>query len=209
MQRNNKFDAVILANGDYPTAEIPLEILKNGSYIVCCDGSADRYISEGNIPNIIIGDGDSISIDNKELYKHLFVVDSDQETNDQTKAIKFLLSKGLRNIAIVGATGKRDDHSLGNIALLTEYANMGANIVTFTDYGVFIPCQNCKEFDCVAGAQVSIFNINATEFSSEGLKYPIYDFKYWWQGTLNESLIGHFKIEAKGEYIIFITYNRK
>ena len=30
MQRNNKFDAVILANGDYPTAEIPLEILKNG-----------------------------------------------------------------------------------------------------------------------------------------------------------------------------------
>ena len=90
MQRNNKFDAVILANGDYPTAEIPLEILKNGSYIVCCDGSADRYISEGNIPNIIIGDGDSISIDNKELYKHLIVVDSDQETNDQTKAIKFL-----------------------------------------------------------------------------------------------------------------------
>ena len=209
MQQNKKFDAVILANGDYPTAEIPLGILNTGSYIVCCDGSADRYISEGNIPDIIIGDGDSISTGNRDLYKHLIVIDSDQETNDQTKAVKFLFDKGIKNIAIVGATGKRDDHSLGNISLLTEYANMGVNIMTFTDYGVFIPCQNNKEFDCIAGAQVSIFNINAKDFSSEGLKYPIYDFQYWWQGTLNESLTDHFKIKAKGEYIIFITYNKK
>lgn len=204
-----KFDAVILANGDYPTAENPLKILMNGSYIVCCDGSADKYISEGNIPDVIIGDGDSISIVNQKLYSHLIVIDSNQETNDQTKAVKFLLSKGLRNIAIIGATGKRDDHSLGNIALLTEYADMGANVMTFTDYGVFIPCHNTKVFDCVENAQVSIFNINAKEFSSEGLKYPIYDFQYWWQGTLNESPNGHFKINAKGDYIIFITYNKK
>lgn len=52
-------EAVILANGDYPTHPIPLQILANAPYIICCDGGADAYIDRGNVPDVIIGDGDS------------------------------------------------------------------------------------------------------------------------------------------------------
>ena len=59
----------------------------------------------------------------------------DQETNDQTKAVNYLMEKGFRRIAIVGATGRREDHTLGNISLLMEYMRMGQKYVMYTDYG--------------------------------------------------------------------------
>ena len=109
-------EAVILANGDYPTHPIPLQILANAPYIVCCDGGADTYIDRGNVPDVIIGDGDSLSEENRRKYSHILHCVSDQETNDQTKAVNFLLLQGKKNIAIVGATGKREDHTLGKPA---------------------------------------------------------------------------------------------
>lgn len=56
-----KVEAVVLANGEYPTAPLPLQILADAPYVVCCDGGADEYIRNGHTPNLIIGDGDSIS----------------------------------------------------------------------------------------------------------------------------------------------------
>ena len=209
MLNNREIDAVIVANGDFPSAEIPLQILQRAKIVICCDGGADEYIAKGFVPDIIIGDGDSLSAENRNRFADIIHYDPDQETNDQTKAVKFLINKGLRNIVIVGATGKRDDHTLGNIALLAEYLRMGATVRSYTDYGVFIPCRDYNTFSCKAGAQVSIFNISATNLKSEGLTYPIYDFTAWWQGTLNESPTESFTISAQGEYIVYITYERK
>ena len=209
MLSNKEIDAVIVANGDFPSAEDPLQILQRSPMVVCCDGGANEYIAKGYTPDLIIGDGDSLSVENRARFAAIIHYDPDQETNDQTKAVKFLLSKGLRRIAIVGATGKRDDHTLGNIALLAEYLKMGADVTSYTDYGVFIPCRDFNSFHCKAGAQVSIFNISAKKLSSEGLVYPIYDFTAWWQGTLNEAISEQFSISAEGEYIVYITYERK
>ena len=79
-------DAVILADGEYP-----LRLLRETPYIVCCDGAANTFISHGYIPNMIIGDGDSLSVENRMLYKDRLLYVADQETNDLTKAIRFLL----------------------------------------------------------------------------------------------------------------------
>jgi thiamine pyrophosphokinase len=209
MKIDNLSNVVILANGGYPSSRQALDILLNSDCVVCCDGAANRFIAEGHTPSIIIGDGDSISEENRIRYKDIIVIDSDQETNDQTKAVNYLINKGITEFSIVGATGKRDDHTLGNIALLAEYLNMGAKVYSYTDYGVFIPCRNQCEFKCVENAQVSIFNINARELRSEGLSYPIYDFTAWWQGTLNNCPSGSFKINAIGDYIVYITYDKK
>ena len=209
MLSNKDIDAVIVANGDFPSAKIPIQILQRAKIVVCCDGGADEYIAKGFTPDIIIGDGDSLSAENRERFADIIHYDADQETNDQTKAVKFLLDKGLLNIAIVGATGKRDDHTLGNIALLAEYLRMGATVRSYTDYGVFIPCSGSNTFNCKAGAQVSIFNISAKNLTSEGLTYPIYDFTAWWQGTLNEATAEQFTINASGDYIVYITYESK
>lgn len=202
----DRFEAVILANGEYPTADTPLHILHHTPYVVCCDGSADRYIELGNRPDVIIGDGDSLSEENRTRYADIIIYNPDQETNDQTKAVEYLADRGIKDIAIVGATGKCEDHTIGNIALLVEYMRMGVNVRSYTDYGVFIPCRGDNTFECHAGQKVSIFNISAKNLSCKGLEYPIYDFTAWWQGTLNRCTGSEFTIHAEGEYIVFINY---
>lgn len=201
-----KINAVILANGDYPSAPLPLQILEEAPYVVCCDGGANEYIAKGHLPDVIIGDGDSLSEENRIKYASLIHFNPDQETNDQTKAVKYLLSLGKRRIAIVGATGKREDHTLGNISLLMEYRRMGAEVRMYTNYGVFIPCKDTCTFACSPNQQVSIINFTARGLKAKGLAYPIYDFTNWWQGTLNACTDTSFTIEAEGEYLLFLNY---
>lgn len=200
------FEAVVVAGGDYPTAPQPLEVLHNAPFVVCCDGAADRYIATGHVPDAIVGDGDSISAYNRTKYASRLHIVAEQETNDQTKAVNFLLGKGMRHIAIVGATGRREDHTIGNISLLIEYARAGAQVRSFTDHGVFIPCNGDTTLKCRKGQQVSIFSITAKNLSAEGLLYPIYDFTNWWQGTLNECTGEEFTIHAEGEYLLFVNF---
>ncbi len=199
-------EAVVLANGDYPFADVPFQLLKRAPYVVCCDGGANEYIERGCLPNIIIGDGDSLSETNRLKYADLIYHNPDQETNDQTKAVQYLLSKGKRKIAIVGATGKREDHTIGNVSLLIEYMRMGAEVRSYTDYGVFVPCKDTCVFESRPGQQVSIFNFTAKGLKSKGLAYPIYDFTSWWQGTLNRCTNTSFTMEAEGEYLVFLNY---
>ena len=204
--KNDMFDAVIVAGGEFPTAPQPLEVLQGAQYVVCCDGAADRYIATGHVPDAIVGDGDSISAENRGKFAQLLHIIAEQESNDQTKAVRFLMEHGKRRIAIVGATGRREDHTIGNISLLIEYARAGCDVRSFTDHGVFIPCNGTTTHKCHKGQQVSIFSITAKEMSAQGLLYPIYDFNNWWQGTLNECTGEEFTIKAKGEYLLFINY---
>ncbi len=204
-------DAAILADGDFPTTPIAIERLSSAPFVVCCDGAANTYIANGYTPDIIIGDGDSISPENRERFKEWIVYNPDQQTNDLTKAVEYLIRRfgGSLSIDIVGATGKREDHTLANIALLIEYNRMGVDVRAYTDYGVFIPCKGSKELSVVKGAQISIFNINATALCATGLAYPIYDFSALWQGTLNEATESKITINGNGEFIVYVTYNKK
>lgn len=201
-----EIEAVVLANGEYPTNSLPLKVLAEAPYVVCCDGGADEYIRRGHIPDVIIGDGDSLSEENRSKHADILHRISDQETNDQTKAVTFLLAQGKRRIAIVGATGKREDHTLGNLSLLIDYMRAGADVRTYTDYGVFIPCLGTRTFPCHPGQQISIINFNARQLHGKGLVYPLSDFTNWWQGTLNECTGTEFTVEAVGEYLLMINY---
>ena len=198
--------AVILANGEYPAHELPLRLLAEAQLVVCCDGAANEYISRGHTPDVIIGDGDSLLPEYKKRFSSIILQISDQETNDQTKAVHYLQSKGIRKIAIVGATGKREDHTLGNISLLVEYMRSGMEVRTVTDYGTFIPVSDTQSFASYPGQQVSIINFGAEGLKGEGLFYPLSDFTNWWQGTLNEAIADEFTIHCIGEYLVFLAY---
>lgn len=200
------FDAVVLANGEYPTHAFAQQWLMQAPYVICCDGAANEYLRRGFTPDAIIGDGDSISPENRERFAALFHPVADQETNDQTKAIHFLRTQGKRRILIVGATGRREDHTLGNISLLVDYRQAGIDVRMATNYGLFTPAQGDCTFASHHGQQVSIFNFGAQGLQAEGLVYPLSDFTHWWQGTLNEAIGTEFTIRATGDYLVFQTY---
>ncbi len=203
-------EAVILGNGDFPTAAIPLAALANARYVCCCDGAAAGYISRGFVPDAIVGDGDSLSKEFKEKYHDILHIVNEQEDNDQTKATRHCISMGFRSIAYVGATGKREDHTLGNISLIERYRNeMGIDAVMLTDHGYFFAAEGDAGFDTFAGQQVSIFNFSCSKIESSGLKWNSYAYGSWWQGTLNEAVGTSVKFSADGRYLVFCTYNGK
>lgn len=202
-------EAVVVGNGEFPSHPFPLSVLDQAPCVVCCDGGANALVESGRLPDWIVGDGDSLSEENRIRFQDRIHRIPDQETNDQTKAVSFLASQGIRWIAILGATGKREDHTLGNISLLMEYQQMGLEVVMLTDYGFFTPAADTQTFAGFPHQQVSVFNFDAVQLRSEGLKYPIYDFRYWWQGTLNEVEGESFRIMAKGHYLVYRTYEAK
>lgn len=208
-------DAVIIADGDFPTCSIPLSVLSDAPYICCCDGAAQSLMEHGITPNAIVGDGDSLTPDFKERYADIIHIVEEQEYNDLTKATQFAvqhLQRASSTLAIcyLGCTGRREDHTLGNISLLAYYMReFCIQPLMYTDHGIFIASHGARTFLSFPRQQVSIFNLNCSRLSSENLKWQAYPSKEMWQGTLNESLATSFTIHADGDYLIYQTYEPK
>lgn len=203
-------DTVILGGGDYPAHPCPLRILREAERVICCDGAAQAYLQhEGKAPWRIVGDGDSLPESLLTCFPDIIRRFAEQDTNDQSKATRYALAHGAHRIAYVGATGRREDHTLGNISLLMDYMRMGAEVRMYTDHGVFIPCHNRFEAESPLETQVSIFNFGAIHFRATGMRYPLSDFTSWWQGTLNANTAPHFMVDAEGDFLIYLTYEQK
>lgn len=204
---NRTAETVIIANGRFPKHSFPLSCIKEAKYIVCCDGAANDFIAKGGIPDAIVGDCDSISEENRIRFADIIHPNPDQETNDLTKSVQFCVDNGKKNIIIVGGTGKREDHTIGNISLLAEYEKI-ADITMVTDWGIFTPISDSKEFKSYRGEQVSIFAIDPKKLVTHNLKYPVDGriLTNWWQGSLNESLGDSFRIDPQGRVIVFQVF---
>jgi len=200
---------VILANGAYPTHEVPLKHLHNAGLIVCCDGAAEKLVAHGLEPGIIIGDLDSVSPALKKRYEKVLVQDSDQETNDLTKAVMWCISRGIEEVVSLGATGIREDHTLGNISLIADY-NRSIKATMLTDTGSFRVYDRSVTINSTPGQQVSVFSIdNKLKVTSSGLKFPLNNLvlKSWWRGTLNEATGETFRLSFKNaNVIVFLKY---
>jgi thiamine pyrophosphokinase len=202
--------AVIICKGQFPKKEYPLYVLGEADYILCCDGALKTYLrhaekmalkrpSDGQtvrIPDVVIGDMDSLSPRFKKDYPGVMVHESEQDDNDQTKAVRYAIGhfKDISNIHILGATGMREDHTVGNMSLLMEYTRMfdlkGLGIDMISDYGTTFAVTDTVTLEVGTGRAISIFSPdNSLRISSKGLTWPTDGvvFDNWWKATLNRA----------------------
>ena len=202
--KKNNNNTVILANGAFPEHDIPLGYLNNAGRIVCCDGGVENLIEAGYTPDAIIGDMDSTGKLFAGRFQDIIFSDDDQETNDLTKAVSWCSKRGFNSLVILAATGKREDHTIGNISLLAEYIK-DVSVKMVTDTGILIPLLKSSIVSSFPGQQVSVFSIDPdTEITSHGLRYPLKSKKInnWWVATLNESKGDSFSLQFRGGPII-------
>jgi thiamine pyrophosphokinase len=197
-------NVVIICDGVFPKSEYPRYLIRTADFIICCDGALVKFLrnskaifGEQRLPDLVTGDMDTLSESMQRKYADIIVKEDEQEHNDQTKAVRWALNnlEGIESIYIIGATGGRADHTIGNAALLMEYTRMfdlnGINIESVTDNGTIFPINDTIEFDCGTGREVSIFTPdNTLRIKSEGLMYPTDEvvFDNWWKATLNKSV---------------------
>lgn len=197
---------VILANGLFPTAQRGLDLLKAADLLICCDGAADKLIAKGMSPHVIIGDMDSLSTEVSELYASLMIQSDDQESNDLTKAVHYCIEEGYPSVTILGATGLREDHTLGNISLMMEYYPR-IEVQIISDFGVFFLVQNGEQVPTFVGEKISFFSIdNRVRVSSTGLKYPLNDLQLsnWYRASLNEATANHFILNFESDLPLIV-----
>lgn len=200
---------VILADGSFPERGEALDYLRQAHTIIACDGATQKLLDFGLEPMHIVGDMDSLSEDLKLRFASIISPSKDQETNDLTKAVLKALDLGVEQAVILGATGQREDHTLGNIGLLAEHAHK-LELQMISDYGLFIPLAESAHLPSYKGQQISIFNpIGQAKISTSHLKYPITNrsLNNWWEGTLNEATGEQFSLAFNaGVLVVYCAF---
>ena len=202
---------VILANGSFPRRKFLLEMLHAAVRIVCCDGAAANLLRAGLEPDLVVGDMDSLDPALKKRFKSCLLHESEQESNDLSKAFRACMARGWRDIAILGAGGRREDHLLGNASLLPLFAAAGADVRMETDDGTFLPVLNSASFHRPVGTKVSIFSFHPEmPVTASGLKYPLDKLRlpFWWCGTLNETNAPEFSLVFDGRAPLLLYFPR-
>ena len=172
-------ETVILANGAPPKHVVPLAHLREATELICCDGACRAARQLGREPDFVVGDGDSLAVADRAALGERFVRVAEQETNDLAKAFRFAVQRQPQRLVILGATGLREDHALGNIFWLFDFAAEFPAVSICTDHGVFEVVSARREFACRPGEAVSIFAPDReTRVVSAGLVWPLDDVRF-------------------------------
>ena len=211
---------VILAAGDFPTHPVPLQALREADFVVCCDSAYREWRTknaERRTEFVVIGDGDSLPEEDKRQLGYRWIQVDEQDYNDLHKAMAYATTQfniQHSTFNIIGATGRREDHTLGNISYMVTFAEEypGANIEMLTEHGRFCAMTGSCTFASFPRQQVSIFTMTPDKpIHSEGLKWPLDGFhaRRWWQASLNEALGTEFSLRTEGWLVVFQTYDPK
>lgn len=189
---------VILCAGAFPTEPFPLYLLDSAEGVVCCDKAAETYAERypGKKPLAVVGDMDSLSKDIQERFSDILVHETEQNYNDMTKAMRWVLREHpeVTDITILGATGLREDHTIGNLGLLMEYPRLfdlgERRVQIVSDYGTAFCITDSCDLHLGEGRRISFFSAdNSLHVSSEGLEWPLDSVVWdaWWKATLNRT----------------------
>ena len=200
--KKHKNIAVVL-NGQMPKEKILINQIQSADYIIAVDGSGNTLIDLNIIPDVIIGDLDSInSIKDKNIE---FVKTEDQSKTDFRKTLEWCIKKNILEISIYGISGKSDDHFLGNYYTLNDFGTI-IKWTAYTDFSFISPCKGTKEFESFSGQKVSLFCMNGESIiNSKNLEYPLksYLLKPSDKAVRNISVSTKFTIASSNNILVF------
>ena len=189
---------VILCDGLFPSEPYPLYLLDSAEGVVCCDGALIKYLARypDRWPLAVVGDMDSLSAERQNAFRDILVPVAEQDDNDMTKAMSWVLREHpeVQDIVILGATGLREDHTIGNLGLLMEYTRLfdlgGRKVSIVSDFGTAFAVTDSCDLHLGEGRRFSFFTAdNSLKVTSTGLQWPLDDvvFDAWWKATLNRT----------------------
>lgn len=114
--------AVIISGGNSPSERLLNKELKNAQIIICADSGADCLYKYKILPSYLIGDFDSISDSALKYFKEKGSIieeyPREKDFTDTELAIEKAIELDCSEIALLGCTGTRLDHFMGNLGLL-------------------------------------------------------------------------------------------
>ncbi len=177
MKRATMSRILIFANGDLPDLEKARSLLREDDFIIAADGGTRHVLALGKIPNVIVGDLDSLPADFNvsKFDDEVVLYPKDKNETDLELAIQHALSLHPEQITIVAALGGRLDQTLANISLA---AVRHSSFVVLDDgiEEVFF-CRKKAQVNGASGDIVSLipWQGTVTGIVTTGLKWPLYN----------------------------------
>lgn len=151
--------------------------------VIACDGGTEFFRRNGCVPDLIVGDFDSARAGTIHFFKNKGNVRVEQfppekDWTDTELAVRRALEDQPAHIDLVGATGSRIDHLLGNVQLLALALSRGVPMFLWDAHNRI----RLLEKACVItreeqyGDYVSLLPFGGTAYgvTLEGMKYPLH-----------------------------------
>lgn len=199
---------IVIVGGGEPDIALIRTFAERGYGLIGADGGADIIVGMGLQPDAVIGDLDSLKCANA-LASHVKVLRIREQLS--TDFEKCLYSTRAPMTFAVGVTGRRLDHTLASLHMLTVYG--GARRVMLIDV-MDMALSLCGEieFNAQVGERVSLYPLGKVRFfTSQGLLYPLDGLEMAAEGligTSNEADDAHVRIvpeaDNKAPYLLIL-----
>ena len=135
----------IVGGGPISDYEFVKGRLPQESFVIYCDSGLYHEKKLALLPDLIIGDFDSHPNPNRDI--ETIVLPKVKDDTDTIYAVKEAVKRGFSDFTIVGALGKRFDHTLGNLAILLMLDKQGLRGTIIDDF---------SEITLISGGMIEI-----------------------------------------------------
>ncbi len=171
--------AVIFAGGNVSDlTKLPFKI-SGDDYIICADCGVKHCIRFGINVDLWVGDFDSADFDEycqKDVLKNAEIIrlNAKKDDTDTEYALDCAVSKGFKEIILLGAIGNRFDHSFANVFLLEKAYDSLVNLTLITEDNVIRLLKRGEMTVSKSNFKyVSIIPLEQSIVSCEGFLYPL------------------------------------
>lgn len=172
---------IIIANGQFNDLDFYKGVIKENDYIICADGGTNHALAIGVTPQLVVGDLDSIdgevlkSLESKKT--KLLTYPQEKDEADLELALLEACQREPKEIIILGALGKRIDHLMGNLMVLTLPLKKGIPTKIIDENHEIYLINKELELEGNRGDFLSLFPLSADVqgITTQGLKYPLND----------------------------------
>ena len=165
-----KKNCIIIGAGDFCKENFPYP---EDSYIIAADGGFAHLSEIGIVPDMVIGDFDSLGI--VPSHKNIVKLPVKKDDTDIMSAVKYALENNAETIYIYAGTGgARFDHTVANIQVLQVIAKSGAiGFIIDKDFIMAAFKDKTLFFDENFKGTISLFSLceKSEEVSIKGLLY--------------------------------------
>lgn len=209
--------AVIFLAGQINDYDGILQYVKQASYVMCADAGTVHVDRLDIVPDIILGDMDSIPKALLEKYIKMGVeirrFNVDKDKTDSQLAIDIAFEKGFDEIILFGAVGSLPDHTVTNIMLLESICNRQGKGLIVTDNAQLLVTKDQITITNEGYERVSLIPISekVTGVTVTGLRYELNNdvlYRADSRGTSNRFQDESARIEIK-EGVLLIVMARE
>ncbi len=167
---------LLAANGELPPASVIERLRREHSPLIATDGAALRLRELGILPDIAIGDLDSIGDERDSLQSdgvRVIAVES-QETNDLEKALAWIAGQAMTSATIVGVAGGAPDHALNNMSVIAKFAGRLRLRICDADSTAYLVADSLR-LQAEPGDRISLIPLPSALVRTHGLAWPLHD----------------------------------